>query len=196
MRRLQPAPDVVTAALQQTYPETPACAHCCISASRMRHTEPTGLSTGGPAFKSAGSCHIGPCHGRKTTVTSGHSRTTRMTAERDTHRLTPCPKRPSEQRVTRAAELQFQLQFAAVQEVHAGPAKGVGPGWTALNGHDLHAHGRGPRPDGGQRLRRRRPGPGASPWITACATPVPATCTTRRARAPAATTGTGRAARV
>ena len=66
-----------------------------------------------------------------------------MTAERDTYRLTPCPKRPSEQRVTRAAELQFQLQFTAVQEVHAGPAKGVGPGWTALNGHDLRAHGRG-----------------------------------------------------
>ncbi len=34
-------------------------------------------------------------------------------------------------------QLQFQLQFTAVQEVHAGPAKGVGPGWTALNGHDL-----------------------------------------------------------
>lgn len=60
-----------------------------------------------------------------------------MTAELDTYRLTPCPKRPSEQRVTRAAELQFQLQFTAVQEVHAGPAKGVGPGWTALNGHEF-----------------------------------------------------------
>jgi len=31
-----------------------------------------------------------------------------MTAELDTYRLTHCPKRPSEHRVTRAAELQFQ----------------------------------------------------------------------------------------
>ena len=200
MRRLQPAPDVVTAALQQTCPKIPACAHCCISASRMRHTEPAGLSTCGPAFNpqvrviSARATFVP--ERAETTVTRGHSRTTRMTAERDTYRLTPCPKRPDGQRVTRAAELPFQLQFTAVQEVHAGPAKGVGPGWTALNGHDLRAHGRGPRPDGGQRLRRRRPGPGASPWITACATPAPATCTTRRARARAATTGTGRAAGV
>ena len=53
-----------------------------------------------------------------------------MTAERDTHRLTPCPKRPSEQRVTRAAELQFQLQFTAVQE---GP-RGTGQErWSRLN---------------------------------------------------------------
>jgi hypothetical protein len=59
-----------------------------------------------------------------------------MTAELDTYRLTPA-RNVLLSSGSRAAELQFQLQFTAVQEVHAGPAKGVGPGWTALNGHDL-----------------------------------------------------------